>query len=140
MEFANFYKETFVEKHDHKKIKNDLKTFQTLACIKQQRSNGDITTLSAVTYQMINNKEAFIHWIAVLNKNYNGNIRSCRRLGFGELMLTTLLKACSINEMKNILHCTCSWTRVIKQHLIFTQNLALYMQSIQMICRIKSSI
>ena len=100
LEFAKFYKETFVEKHDYKKIKNDLKTFQTLACIKQQRSNGAITTLSAVTYQMGNDKEAFIYWIAVSNKNYNGNIRSCRRLGFGELMLTTLLKACSINEMK----------------------------------------
>ena len=52
LEFAKFYKETFVEKHDYKKIKNDLKTFQTLACIKQQRSNGAITLLSAVTYQM----------------------------------------------------------------------------------------
>ena len=95
--FVKFYKESFVEKHDHAKIEHNVNTFPTLACIKQIRSNGDITTLSAVTYQMGNNKEAFIHWIAVLNKNYNDNIRSCRRLGFGELMLTTLLKACSIN-------------------------------------------
>ena len=77
-----------------------MNAFPTLACAKAMRNNGDITTLSAITHQMGNDKEAFIHWLAVSNKMCDDNNMSCRRLGFGELMLATPLKACSVNPMK----------------------------------------
>ncbi len=98
VKLSKLYKEMFVEKHDHKKIKDNVNMFQILACIKQIRSNGDITTLLAVTYQMGKDKETFIHWFAVSNSMYNDNITSCRRIWFGDLILTTLLWACSIDN------------------------------------------
>ena len=80
--FVNFYKESFVQKHDHAKIEHNVNTFPTLACINVMRNTGDITTLSAITHQMGSNKDAFIHWLAVSNKIYNDDNPSCRRLGF----------------------------------------------------------